>query len=131
MVYVPLASVAFATLAPALRNEGTAIFSLVRNIGSSVGIAAVTTMLIRNTQVMHSRLGESITPYFDPWHPATSATPAGMAMVNHVVTNQATMIAYNNDFKMMLILSLVAAPAVMLLRITKKAAADEAPVVME
>jgi hypothetical protein len=47
------------------------------------------------------------------------------------VTSQAAMIAYNNDFKMMLILSLVAAPAVALLRITKKAAADEAPVVVE
>jgi DHA2 family multidrug resistance protein len=132
MVYVPLASVAFATLAPALRNEGTAIFSLVRNIGSSVGIAAVTTMLIRNTQVMHSRLGESITPYFDPWHPATPLTGAGVAMVNHAVTTQATMIAYNNDFEMMMILTVCAIPLLVLLRVGKKASGDgDAPVVVE
>ncbi len=130
MVYVPLASLAFATLAPAMRNEGTAIFSLVRNIGSSIGIAVVTTMLTRNTQVMHSRLGESITSYFSPWHPATSATPAGVAMVNHIVTNQATMIAYNNDFKMMMILTVCAIPLLVLMRTAKQASGD-APVVVE
>jgi DHA2 family multidrug resistance protein len=130
MVYVPLASLAFATLAPAMRNEGTAIFSLVRNIGSSIGIAVVTTMLTRNTQLMHSRLGESITSYFDPWHPATSATPAGVAMVNHIVTNQATMIAYNNDFKMMMILTVCAIPLLVLMRTAKQASGDP-PVVVE
>jgi MFS transporter, DHA2 family, multidrug resistance protein len=131
MVYVPLASLAFATLAPAMRNEGTAIFSLVRNIGSSIGIAVVTTMLTRNTQLMHSRLAESITPYFDPWHPA-SATAAGMAMVNHIVTNQATMIAYNNDFKMMMILTVCAIPLLVLMRTAKRASGDgDAPLVVE
>ena len=45
---------AFATLAPAYRNEGTAVFSLIRNIGSSIGISLVTTMLTRNTQVMQT-----------------------------------------------------------------------------
>jgi DHA2 family multidrug resistance protein len=130
MVYVPLAAVTFTTLAPALRNEGTAIFSLMRNIGSSIGISIVTALLTRNTQIMHSRLAENVTPYFNPWH-ASPSTAAGAQMVNHTVTSQAAMIAYNNDFKMMLILSLAAAPAVFLLRISKKAAAGEAPVVVE
>jgi DHA2 family multidrug resistance protein len=130
MVYVPLAAVTFTTLAPALRNEGTAIFSLMRNIGSSIGISIVTALLTRNTQIMHSRLAENITPYFNPWH-ASLSTAAGARLVNHTVTSQAAMIAYNNDFKMMLILSLAAAPAVLLLRISRKAAADEAPVVVE
>ena len=42
-VFVPLAAITFATLAPHLRNEGTAVFSLMRNIGSSVGISVVDT----------------------------------------------------------------------------------------
>jgi DHA2 family multidrug resistance protein len=130
MVYVPLAAVTFATLSTGFRNEGTAIFSLMRNIGSSVGISVVTTMLTRNTQVMHSRLAEHVTPYFDPWHPATPTTSAGVAMVNHTVTNQASMIAYNNDFKMMTILTLCAIPLVVLMRTAKKASED-APVVIE
>ena len=130
MVYVPLAAVTFTTLAPALRNEGTAIFSLMRNIGSSIGISIVTALLTRNTQIMHSRLAENVTPYFNPWH-ASLSTAGGAQMVNHTVTSQAAMIAYNNDFKMMLILSLAAAPAVLLLRISRKPAADEAPMVVE
>jgi MFS transporter, DHA2 family, multidrug resistance protein len=126
MVYVSLSSLAFATLTADLRNEGTAFFSLVRNVGSSVGIAVVTTLLTRNTQVMHSRLAESITPYFDPWHPATALTGAGMAMVNQTVTDQATMIAYNNCFEMMMIMSLGAIPLLMLVRPARKASAETA-----
>ena len=55
LVYVPLAAITFATLSPALRNEGTAVFNLIRNIGSSVGISVVTTLLVRNSQVMRAR----------------------------------------------------------------------------
>ena len=130
MVYVPLATVAFATLSAVHRNEGTAVFSLIRNIGSSLGISLVTTMLTRNTQIMHSRLAEHVTPYFDPLRPAAATTRQGMAMLNQVVTGQATMIAYNNDFKMMMILSLCAVPLVALLRSSKPAPGAE-PVVVE
>jgi DHA2 family multidrug resistance protein len=130
MVYVPLAAVTFATLAATFRNEGTAMFSLIRNVGSSIGISVVTTMLTRNTQVMHSRLAESVTPYFNPLHPAAASTARGVAMVNHTVTNQAAMIAYNNDFKMMMILTLCAIPLVALLRTAKQAPGAE-PMVVE
>ena len=116
MVSVPLTTATFATLAPVYRNEATALFSLARNIGSAVGIAGVTTMLTRNTQAMHSRLAENITPYLDPLHPAIATTPQGVAMLNQVVTSQAAMIAYNNDFKMMMVLSLCAIPLAALLR---------------
>lgn len=132
MVYVPLAAVTFATLSPALRNEGTAMFSLIRNIGSSIGISVVTAMLTRHTQIMHARLAEDVTPYFNPWHPTPPATTAvGVEMVNHTVTSQAAMIAYNNDFKMMLIMTLLAVPAVFLLRTAKQAATNEPAVVIE
>jgi DHA2 family multidrug resistance protein len=130
MVYVPLATVAFATLSPAHRNEGTAVFSLVRNLGSSIGISLVTTMLTRNIQIMHSRLAENVTPYLDPLRPAAVTTRQGMAMLNQTVTGQATMIAYNNDFKMMMVLSLFAIPLVALLRGVKPAPGAE-PVVVE
>ena len=129
MVYVPLATVAFATLSAAHRNEGTAVFSLIRNVGSSLGISLVTTMLTRNTQIMHSRLAENVTPYLDPLRPAAATTRQGMAMLNQVVTGQATMIAYNNDFKMMMILSLCAVPVVAVLRSSKPAPGAERVVV--
>jgi DHA2 family multidrug resistance protein len=132
MVTVPLTAATFATLAPAYRNEATSVFSLLRNVGSAVGIAGVTTMLTRNTQVMHSRLAENITPYLDPLHPATAdATAQSVAVLNQTVTNQAAMIAYNNDFKMMMILSLCAIPLVALLRSAQPKPGAEPVVVVE
>ncbi len=133
-VYVPLAAITFATLSPVYRNEGTALFSLVRNIGSSIGISAVTTMLVRNTQLFHARLAESVTPYNDGLAaiPGSSlATTQGLAAANASVTGQAAMLAYNNDFKMMMILTLVAVPLVALLRAPKaKKAAKPDPEAM-
>ncbi|HWZ72464.1 MAG TPA: DHA2 family efflux MFS transporter permease subunit [Casimicrobiaceae bacterium] len=132
-VYVPLAAITFATLSPEFRNEGTALFSLVRNVGSSVGISVVETLLTRNTQMMHSRLGEQITPYNDALHsqpPTVLSTTHGLAMLNHSVNDQAAMIAYNNDFKLMMVLTLCAIPLVLLLRRGDRKKAPE-PVVIE
>jgi DHA2 family multidrug resistance protein len=123
-VYVPLAAITFATLSPRYRNEGTALFSLIRNLGSSIGISAVETFLTRGTQTMHARLAEQVTPYGHALgsHPSSAQ---GLAMLNHMVTEQAAMIAYNNDFMLMMILTLCAVPLVMLLRSGRKQATDE------
>ncbi len=133
MVYVPLAAITFATLPPAFRNEGTAIFSLTRNLGSSIGISVVTALLTRNTQIMHARLAEKVTPYLDPLHPlppSALSSGHGIALLNAGVTQQAAMIAYNNDFKLMMILTLCAFPLIALMRNAKPTAKDE-PVVIE
>ena len=132
-VYVPLAAITFATLSPQFRNEGTAVFSLIRNIGSSVGISVVTTLLTRNTQVMHSRLAEQVTPFSDVMHaqaPGAFTSASGLAALNATVSSQAQMIAYNDDFKLMMVLTLCTVPLVALLRrgATSK---DSAPVVVE
>jgi MFS transporter, DHA2 family, multidrug resistance protein len=118
-VYVPLATAAFATLSPALRNEGTAIFSLTRNIGSSIGISAVNTLLTRNTQIMHASLGEHVSrynPLLRAQSPSGIPTLRALANLNAAVTEQAAMIAYNNDFKLMMLMSMAALPLVLLLR---------------
>jgi MFS transporter, DHA2 family, multidrug resistance protein len=119
-VYVPLAAAAFATLTPALRDEGTAIFSLIRNLGSSIGISVVNTLLTRNTQIMHATLGEHVSRYSSVLRAQMpgGGTPSlrTLAGLNATVTEQAAMIAYNNDFKLMMVLSLAAIPFVLLLR---------------
>jgi DHA2 family multidrug resistance protein len=133
-VYVPLAALTFATLSPQLRNEGTSVFSLVRNIGSSVGISVVTTLLTRNTQIMHARLGEQITPYGDAlMAPATQSMNSlhGLAGLDAMVTQQATMIAYDNDFKLMMVLTFCAVPLVALLRRAAPTVAKAEDMVME
>jgi len=118
LVFVPLTTATFATLPPQFRNEGTAVFSLSRNVGSSIGISVVETLLTRNTQLMHSRLAENVTPYSDAVHAQSGAalTARGLTLLNGGVTEQAAMIAYNNDFKLMMVLSLCAIPLVLLLR---------------
>lgn len=133
LVYVPLAAITFATLAPSLRNEGTAVFSLVRNIGSSIGISVVTTLLTRNAQIMHARLAEHITPFGDALTSPGAAllsSPSGYAALNGMVSRQAEMIAYNNDFKLMMVLTFCAVPLVLLLKRAQPSANAE-PAVME
>ncbi len=122
-VFVPLTSAAFATLAPGLRSEGTAIFSLTRNLGSSIGISVMETLLTRNTQIVHSTLGEHLSRYGTTQLPAAPGGLQSLAAMNAAVTQQASMVAYNDDFELMLILCVAAMPFVLLLRRGKSAAA--------
>jgi len=133
LAYVPLATASFATLAPHFRSGGTSMFNLLRNIGSSIGISAVQVLLTRNTQIMHARLAEHITPYggqLRPAAPYSFSTPHGLAALNASVTRQAEIIAYNNDFKLLLVLTLAILPMVLLLK-PLRLSPRSAPVVME
>ena len=133
-VYVPLAAVTFATLSPQYRNEGTAMFSLIRNVGSSVGISAVETLLTRNAQIMHARLAEQLTPYGGGGLHALPrealASAGGLARLDQLVGGQAAMIAYNDDFQLMLVLTICAIPLIALLK-TGKAKKGAEPAVIE
>jgi DHA2 family multidrug resistance protein len=133
LAYVPLTSVCFATLAPQFRSGGTSMFNLLRNIGSSIGISVVQALLTRNTQIMHSRLAEHITRYGEllrPRAPYGWSTPSGLAALNASVTRQAEMIAYNNDFKLLLVLTVAILPLVLLLT-PPRPGAGAAAVMME
>ena len=135
LLFVPITSVAFLTLPGHLRNGATAITTLTRNIGSSVGISMVIANLTSKTTEMHARLTESVTPFNDALQmPDVAAnmnvhTEQGLAMLDNVVTQQAAMIAYINDFKLLMILTLAMIPLVMLIGTAKKTpgpkAADE------
>ncbi len=122
LVWVPLSTVAFTTLPATLRNEGTALFNLLRNIGSSVGISVVMLLLTQNTQRLHASLAEHITPYNAVSSPAglaahvDTATVKGLAALNAMITDQAAMIAYIDDFKLMMVMTLVTIPFLLLIR---------------
>jgi len=127
-IFVPLSAIAFATLAPRYRNEGTAMFSLIRNIGSSVGISLVMTVLGHEAQSSHAALSEAISPFRDafqaPGLPSiwSWSTELGRAALNAEVSRQALTIAYINDFRFMMYLSLLAVPLLLLLRAPRPAA---------
>jgi MFS transporter, DHA2 family, multidrug resistance protein len=122
LVFVPLSTVSFATLGAEQRAQGTALFSLVRNIGSSIGISLVQTLLTRNTVIAHASLAERVTPANPAWNnPALAAaynlaTPHGVALLDSTVTRQAAMIAYIDDFWFMLFLTLLVIPLLLLIR---------------
>ena len=127
--YVPIAAVAFATLAPRFRNEGTAIFNLLRNVGSSIGISVMQAMFTRNTQTVHATLAASISRYREnlrmltPYDPSTGH---GLAALNALVTRQARMVAYIDDFKALLIVTLAVIPLILILRSGRGAGRDAA-----
>ncbi len=139
LVFVPLSAATFATLNPEMRAQGTALFSLVRNIGSSIGISLVQTMLVRNTVIAHASLVERVTTTNPAWHnPAVAraydvSTASGAALLDSTVTQQAAMMAYIDDFWLMLFLTLAVTPLLLLIRAPERrtAPAADAHAVME
>lgn len=145
-VFIPVQVVAFATLPAALRTDGTALLSLFRNLGSAIGVSVTSTMLARNTQAAHAALAQYVTPFnralqdggaaqyllnpvagpSAPVIPGTLADlqvldmPSGHAvLLDSMIHHQAEIIAYLDDFKLML---LVCAPSVLLLLLLRRPA---------
>jgi DHA2 family multidrug resistance protein len=103
------------------RSDGTAIYSLSRNIGSSIGISVMQTLLTRNTALFHSQMVEHInlaSPAVQAGLPAVYnlATPQGLAALNNEVTRQASFLATLNDFKIMMAVTLASIPLLLLMR---------------
>lgn len=127
---MPLTTIAFATLPAHMRGEGTGLYNLSRNIGSSVGIAVVTALIIENVQSNHASIAAYVTPFnhaFDNPVVVQHLDPlkaAGRAALDGMITTQATIIAYMDDFKLLMVMSIVSIPLVMLLR---KPASSAAP----
>ncbi|HEX8605271.1 MAG TPA: MDR family MFS transporter [Pseudoduganella sp.] len=120
LVFVPLSAATFATLTPEMRAEGTALYSLVRNIGSSIGIALVQALLVRNTQTVHASLATHVTntnpALADPAGVYSMASEAGAAMINGEISRQASMIAYVNDYWLMMLMTVAVIPLLLLIR---------------
>src|SRR5216684_3270174 len=125
LMFVPLSTITFSTLPGVFRTQGTALYSLMRNIGSSIGISLVIFLLTRNTQIVHAELAGHVQPFNDalsavaPSHFWNMATTVGRAALNAEVTKQATVVAYADDFKLMMLVALVALPLIFLLRRAK------------
>ncbi|MGE3872372.1 MAG: MFS transporter, partial [Parvibaculaceae bacterium] len=128
-VFIPLSTITFATLEPRYRTQGTSLFSLMRNIGSSIGISIVIFLLTRNTAVMHADLAAHVTPFNLGLHmPGLGrvwdvTTLAGKAALDGEVTRQASVIAYANDYLLMMYVALASLPLALLLSRPGKAPA--------
>ena len=133
-VFVPLQVAAFYTLEPGLRTQGAALLSLLRNVGSAIGISVTSALLDHMTIYEHANLMAYITPFSrvlqaggavsQYWNPATKS---GAAQLDSLVTTQAQIIAYMDDYKFMFLATLPAALCLLLMRGPKGPAATPGP----
>jgi MFS transporter, DHA2 family, multidrug resistance protein len=126
LLFTPLSVATLSSLPSEQRADGAGLFSLSRNVGSSVGISAVNSLLVVNTQINHADIAQHVTAvnrvFEDPtiaqyWNPVTAA---GRAALDAVVTRQAEIIAYIDNYKLLMIATLVAIP--LLIVFTKRSA---------
>ncbi len=122
-VFIPLQVIAFATLAPNLRTDGASLFSLLRNIGAAIGVSITSALLAHNTQALHAQIGAYVNPFnralqsgavhrfLDP------ANAHGAAMLDGIINQQAQIIAYVDDYKLMIFTTL---PALLLLFLMRR-----------
>jgi DHA2 family multidrug resistance protein len=121
-LFVPLSAATLSTLPAEARTEGAGLYSLFRNIGSSVGISVVNALLTRNTQVNHAEIASHVTAVnrgFEApavhhfWDPLTAA---GRTALDAVITEQAQIIAYIDDYKLLMIATLAVLPLLVVFR---------------
>src|ERR1700690_3202600 len=130
-LFVPLSVATLATLPSETRAEGAGFSTLVRNIGSSVGISMVNSLLTRNTQVNHAEITRSVTsvnwmfedlPIARFWNPVGAA---GRAALDAMILKQAQIIAYMDDYKLLMIATLAAIPLLIIFKKPPPSAAGE------
>jgi MFS transporter, DHA2 family, multidrug resistance protein len=126
LLFVPLSVTAFATLSPTLRSEGTSVYTLVRNLGSSVGISVMEALDTQQTAVAHSDMAAHVqpgSPVFNAGIPAAMnpSTSSGLDALNGVITQQAAMVGLIDVFKVMLLMTICVAPLLLLMRKPKSA----------
>jgi MFS transporter, DHA2 family, multidrug resistance protein len=133
-LFVPLSSVSLATLPAQQRTEGAGIYNLSRNIGSSVGISVVNALLTINTQVNHADIATHVTAvnraFENPniahfWDPLSAA---GRAALDATITQQAQIIAYIDDYKLLMIATLAVIPLLLVFKHSGKSGGQHATV---
>ena len=118
ILFVPLATLGFLTIAPALRPDASAFNSLMRNVGGSAGVAAMQAIATNHSQAAHARLAAHIT--------ATGPLVAGLPdrtsaiLLDGLISRQAMMVAYVQDFRLMTVIGLLCIPLVLLMRTGRK-----------
>ena len=122
LVFIPLNTVAFATLSAALRTEGSSLLNLFRSMGASIGISITTALLARNLQQSHADIAGNVTASVTDLVDFSSIDrfqqfgTAALSMIDAQVNQQAAMIAYIDNFYLMLWFSLAATPLALIMR---------------
>ena len=122
-VFLPINIAAFSTLKPQLRAEGSSLLNLFRSVGSSIGISIMSALFARNLQVSHSDLAAHVSgdvggmidlSTVDRYQ---SMADAGLYMIDAEINRQAAMIAYIDDFYLMMWFAIATLPLILLMKI--------------
>jgi MFS transporter, DHA2 family, multidrug resistance protein len=121
-MFVPLNMLGLSSLPVTLRTQGTAMWTLIRNLGSSIGVSIAIANLTNKAVIMHARLAESVTPFNQGLADPAAAmldpsTETGRALLEQLMLQQASIIAYANDFKLLMIMTILAFPLIVLIRV--------------
>jgi MFS transporter, DHA2 family, multidrug resistance protein len=126
LVMVPISTLALSTIAPQDRAEASGAFNLARTIGSSAGISIANSVFTHNVQVNHAEIASVVTAFNRQlnsthasafWSPFTAG---GRAALDSVINQQAQVISYNDDYKILMLATLVTVPLLLILRKPKK-----------
>lgn len=119
---LPLNLLALATLAPSLRTEAASLYSLMRSLGGSIAISITTLLIARNVQVSHSDLATNVTTVSMPFLDAGISERVGIRgqalaeMLDMEINRQALMIAYIDDYWIMMWAAILSLPVILLMR---------------
>jgi len=125
LVFVPLSTVSFLTLAGNLRTDGTSMLTLMRNIASSAGISIVIAQLTEGSRRTHAILVEHVTPFNHAMQMPDVAgmfnmnTDTGRAMADAMVNVQAQIIAFSQDYQLVMLFILCSVPLAIMIGSTK------------
>ncbi len=124
-LFVPLNTIAFSTLAPALRTDAASFYTLLRNLGASIGVSATIGVFARQTQVSHADIGSALTPFTLPVDPALAQGLGAtgdtiMAYMDGMVNLQAAMIGYIDVYRLLMWVTLASLPLLLLMRAPAK-----------
>ncbi|MBM3547789.1 MAG: DHA2 family efflux MFS transporter permease subunit [Alphaproteobacteria bacterium] len=120
LIFSPLSAMTFSTLMPQLRTDGAAVFSLMRNIGSSIGVSVMTALLSQGRQLHRSHLVEHVTPFSPVMKDGSETfaldTLAGLARLSAEISRQADFLAYLGDFYILMLVPLIPLPLILILK---------------
>jgi DHA2 family multidrug resistance protein len=116
VLWVPITMVTFATIRPEHLAEGTAVYHMLRNIGSSVHISLSTVLVVRMTQQNHAELTPHVSPYNDAMSLPWVRGDLDLSTLQAEIARQASMIGYLDSFWMFSLTALVVLPLVLLVR---------------
>jgi DHA2 family multidrug resistance protein len=125
LVFVPLSTVAFLTLPNNLRTDGTSMLTLMRNVASSIGISIVIAQLTEGSRRVYAVLSEHINPFNhalqmpDVRSIIDMTSDKGRAMADVMVSLQAQIIAFSQDYQMVMLFTLCAIPLAIMIGSTK------------